>query len=412
MYRPNTKYQIPITLFILLILPFTAMADEFRLVPSIAAKQEYNDNIYLDPKSGNAPTRDWISTFTPKLEMVKNTELIGINLSTRVDQRFYWSNDQLNATDQYHQGSLRYSLSPKLSFTGKGSYIVDSRPDRDVETTGLALSAATRWQQQFGFTGQYAVSEKTLANLTYDYWKYDWNSERFAGMESNTVGFGIIHDAASLMEGTQLTGNLSYSHTRFTGMEMDNYQATVGLVKQLSEKWSVNANAGPRYTVSKFSTQTIQFQFVPPFFVTPVLVVEDKTSYGTGWVGQLALTYKGEKSNADISLYRDISPAYGTIGNLERNAFSLSMRRRFTYELSGTLSGTYFRNQSSAGDLAAQRIDYETVNITPGILYEFTKDVSMDATYTYTKLNNNASKLVADRNLFMVRLYVQHKLFE
>jgi len=67
------------SLILLLLLPLTTMADEFRLVPSVAAKQEYNDNIYLDPKGGNAPTHDWISTFTPKLEMIKNTEILGMS---------------------------------------------------------------------------------------------------------------------------------------------------------------------------------------------------------------------------------------------------------------------------------------------------------------------------------------------
>jgi hypothetical protein len=413
MYKPITNYQLLITICLLLLFPFAALADEFRLVPSVAAQQEYSDNIYFDPKSGNTPTRDWISTFTPKLEMVRNTEKVSMNLSSRIDQRYYWSNNQLNATDQYYQGSLNYSVNEKLSFAGRGNYIQDSRPDRDILTTGLALTTSTRRQSIAGFTGQYGLTERTLTNLSYDYYKYTWDSPKYSDMESHTLGLGLISDVDNLIKETKVTGNVGYTHYRFTGMEMDNYQATVGLISQLNEKWSASGNAGPRYSISKFSAGTYQTQTLPPFNVpVNVFVAEDKTSYGAGWTGQLALSYKGEASNADISISREITPAYGSVGTLERGAFSLNLKRRFTYELSGTLSASYFRNRSSAGQSSAQRFNYLTANIAPGLLYEFTKDVSMEASYTYTKVNNNVYNTVADRNLFMIRLYVQHKLFE
>jgi hypothetical protein len=413
MYKLITNYQLPITICFLLFFPLTTLADEFRLVPSVAVKQEYIDNLFWDAKNGAAPTHDWISTFTPKLEMVRNTEKIGMNLSSRIDQRYFWSNNHLNATDQAHEGNLRYSINPQLSFTGRGSYIEDSRPDRDTLTTGLVATTATRKQQLAGLTGQYSLTEKTQTNLSYDYWKYTWNTLHFVDMESHTVGLGLVHDISGLMNESKVTGNLSYSHYLFTGMEMDNYQATAGLIKQLNEKWSVTTNAGPRYNVSKFTAGTHVTQPLPPSNVPQDVIINvDKTSRGAGWIGQLALSYKGEKSNADVSIYRDISPAYGSIGTLERNAFSLSLKRSFTYELSGTFSASYFRNQSSAGQIAVQRLNYETIYITPGLLYEFTKDVSMDASYTYIKVNNNVANTVADRNQFMVRVYVQHKLFE
>jgi len=42
---------------------------------------------------------------------------------------------------------------------------------------------------------------------------------------------------------------------------------------------------------------------------------------GWGWVGNVSLNYKGERGNGSLTYNRDITPASGLNGAVERNAF-------------------------------------------------------------------------------------------
>jgi hypothetical protein len=89
------------------------------------------------------------------------------------------------------------------------------------------------------------------------------------------------------------------------------------------------------------------------------------------------------------------------------------MSRQFTYELYGTLLCSYFLNNSNQEQFSAQAIDEQTFNITPGIRYNFTRDISMDISYTYTRTAyQEEGNSDADRNLVMVRLSMRYPLFE
>jgi predicted porin len=382
-----------------------ASAGEFLLVPSLSAKQEYNDNIYLSPYTMRSE-HDFITTLSPQVEMKRKTERLEFSLLGRIDQRNYASNTDLNATDQTYRGSLRYMLTPRLGFTGRGGYLRDSAPDRDILTSGLVMSTSTRNRTTAGFTGDYAISEKTALNLNYDYVKDTWDSIRRSDMETNAVNLGLIHDISAFFRETKARANFGFSHYIFTGMSVDNYLGTIGFITQLNKLWSLTIDGGARYTYSQFNVQTIN-----P--LTLLVKMQEQSTYGTAATGQIALSYKGEKTNADFTLSRDLQPAYGRIGTLERTAFTMTVTRRLTYELSGLLSAYYFKNKSSDNDLlAVTQTDSETFNISPGLRYEFTKDVNVESTYTYTRVKDNAANTEADRSLVMIRLNMQHKFFE
>jgi len=56
---------------VLLSCPSLVWGNEFRLVPSISIKEEYNDNIFF---LTDDIRNDFITTISPSLEMVNNTE--------------------------------------------------------------------------------------------------------------------------------------------------------------------------------------------------------------------------------------------------------------------------------------------------------------------------------------------------
>jgi hypothetical protein len=379
-----------------------ACADEFKLTPSLTVKEEYNDNILY---SSTNSQKDLFATISPGLVLRDRTERMNIFLSGRIDQRLYSKYSDLNATDQYYEGTGKYAFTPRFNLSGKVLYSRDSLPDRDFETTGLSLTNVKRKRQNYTFSGDYLLSEKTMATFSYDYINDMYDSLPRSDLEANTFNLGFIRDMNGFLESTKARMNMGYTKYNMPGMKVDNYEATLGIDRALNEKWNLLLDGGTRYTKSKFNIT--EFVLVPPFFV-------ERKERNSGWgvVGQLALTYKGEKDSGNLSVVHDISPASGYSGSTERTSIAFSVSRRFTYELYGTLSGGYYINKSNAGEFSAQKIDENMMRISPGIRYEFDKDKTVEASYTYNKTKYNVSNTEAQRNIFFIRFRIQHNLFE
>ena len=62
------------------------MADEFKLIPSIAVRGEYNDNIFY---TADDTEDDFITTISAGLELIERTERVDLNLSALVSPFFY-----------------------------------------------------------------------------------------------------------------------------------------------------------------------------------------------------------------------------------------------------------------------------------------------------------------------------------
>ena len=103
-------------------------ADEFQLLPSVAEKGEYIDNLFLAP-TGSSKLHDFISTTSAGLHLLDNTEQLNMDLTGRVDSLLYRDNPSFNSTDQFYNGSLSYAFSPKFALAFKGVYDRASSPD-------------------------------------------------------------------------------------------------------------------------------------------------------------------------------------------------------------------------------------------------------------------------------------------
>ena len=75
-------------------------------------------------------------------------------------------------------------------------------------------------------------------------------------------------------------------------------------------------------------------------------------------------------------------------------------------------SSGYFLNKSDQGQYSNQPIDEKTLYVTPGIRYEITRDMAVDATYTYNRIDYQITGNSADQSLAMVRFSLQYPLFE
>jgi hypothetical protein len=406
---------VVLTLFCVGLMPGMAreaIGDEFKLTPSLAVKEEYNDNILYTQTNTR---KDFISTISPGLSLTDRTERMDIYLSGRLDHRLYSSHNDLNATDQYYESTGKYALTPKLNLSGKALYSRDSRPDSDLETTGLSLlTNVTRNRQNYAISSDYLLSEKTMATFSYDYLNDTYDAVLYNDLESHTFNLGFVRDMSNILESTKARMNMGYAKYNMPGINIDNYEATIGIDRAFNEKWNLLFDGGARYTISETRFTTLELvQPLPPLpFFSLVPVEKTERNRGWGMVGQLALTYKGERDSGNLSVVHDISPASGHSGSTERTSFAFYVSRRFSYELYGTLSGGYYINKSKTGEYSTQKIDENMMRISPGIRYEFDKDKAIEASYTYNKTKYNVRNTEAQRNTFFVRYRIQHHLFE
>jgi len=385
---------IILTLALLLLTVIPAMADQFSLTPSIAVKEEYDDNLFFDVNKDTAK-QDVITTLSPGLALVNNTERMKARLSGRLDQSVYAKNNDFNALDQLYDGAVQYFMSPQMTLGATASYTQDSRPDRDIATTGLVLNAMQRNQQRYGLSGDYTFTEKTYSSFNVEYSLDQYDSPKFSDLEVEKAWLLVLHDFSSLLPATKGRGSISYARYSLVDTGIENYGASVGINKSLSEIWSFLLEFGARYTRSSFTGALLSSE-----------------SEATGVIGQAVMSYGGEKTQVDFTFKRDLTPASQWSGTAERTDLTFRINQRLSYEWWFTLSGGYYINKADKGELSTQVIDQQTMFIIPGIRYEFSKDLNLDASYNYTTTKYNVTDTSADRSLFMVRLSLKHPFFE
>ena len=369
-----------------------AKADEFRLVPSLAVKGEYNDNIFF---TGKDRVSDFIITLTPSLELVNRTEKVDVNLLARIPVLRYADTRELDHTDQNYSGRLRYSLHPNWTLSGGAGYVEDSRPDRDLEVTGLVTKPAIRRRQNYSAGVDHNFSEKTKAGLTYMYSQDDYSSPNFVDLKAHDANLNFTHDLSQTLPNVVGRANLAYSRYEYEIATIDYYYATIGMSWALNEKWSLLFDGGGSYTLSESGPEE-----------------NKQKDEGTGWVGMGSLSYKGEKTAGDLTFSHRKAPAYGSVGVTNRTSLSFGINRRFTYEFSGALSAGYFINKGEEGKFSTAAFDQESFFVNPRLRYEFTKDMALEGSYNFSFTKDKLYGTEPRRSLFLIRFYIQHALFE
>ena len=390
---------------VLLSCPSLVWGSEFRLVPSISVKEEYNSNILLATDNTKS---DYITTIAPGVEMVNRTDRLDTNLLVRLDWLEYADNRDASGTNQRYNGKVRYLFTPFSSISAEADYARYSNPTLTIGTTGIAMAAVPWNRFTSSLSYDYQFTEKTAAAMSYAYGRDYFERPGYVDDISHDVNLGLVHDLGKYLPAVKGRVNAGYSYYYFSDIRIDTVMGTVGLSWDYSEIWSILVDSGIRHTRSEFSVFELQ-QVAPSAYE---IVKVQKENSGWGWVAKASLKYKGEYGNGDFSYTRDLTPAYGLNGAAERNALTLSTLYRLSHELSILFSTGYYTLRSDASEFSPQVIDQRTYRVSPGVRYEFSKDIALDASYEYTMVDYPSINTDARRHLFFIRLYMQHPFLE
>ena len=445
------SYRLCFLIIILLqFCPLPAQGNEFRLLPSISLMGQYNSNILL---SADEVKSDFIAVVSPGLELINRTERLDTELLLRFDRLEYADNRDLSATNQLYSGRFRYLVTPLLAVSSAASFVKDSNPTLDIGApvnippgtiilppepgvpgppgvpgvppgepasgTPFPVISVPRHTFNYSLSSDYQFSEKLQTNVSYQYQRDYYSNPRYDDDISHNVTVGLVYDLGKYFPAVKGRWNGGYSYYHFPDSWNNSVSQTIGFSRDFNEVWSILVDGGVRYTWSKvFITRFIP---LPPDAFKAVRVRLDNN--GWGGVARVSLNYRGEKLNGSLAYNRDLTLASGLNGAAERNAVTLSAQYRLMYELSCLLTAGYYTFASDNSNFSSSRVKQRTFLFQPGVRYELSKDVAVEASYAYAKVEcpvSDAGARIecpvsnkgADRHIASLSLSVQHPFFE
>ena len=377
----------------------SAAAEEVRLVPSLTLQEQYNDNIFF---AATGERRAFITSISPAVELSSRCERSQARLSARMNGLLYQGNGSLNSVEQAYLGSVGYRVTPTAKFGLEGRFSRESRPDRSIESAGL-VEATKSSRQFYALSSEWIWSEKTTSSVAYSYDQLDYDNRRDLDSRSHSATLALVHQLGLHLPGLNGRGTLGLNRNDFSAATVDSLSAMVGASYALHELWSAGADLGGRYTTSDARTASPS---------RPAMESVERTSNSTGWVANVALSYRGELSSGNLFFQRNVSVASGLGGAVERTALVLDLNHLLSYEFSARLSAGYYLNQSEQGELSAKAIDETSFRINPSLRYEFSPELAAEASYQYTRIIYHLSDRWAGQNRFFIRLSGYLPLFE
>ena len=386
------------------ILPTRVLADDFKLIPSIEVREEYNDNLFFNDHD---KVEEWITTISPGLKLIEKTERLDLNLSARGSDIKYGKNDELDNFDQYYAGDIGYRMTSRFRVSAGAGYTVDSRRDRDIETTGMVVSSAERKRYNGSLFGEYILTEKTGASLSYAYNRSEYDDPEAVDYKYHSSNLGFTHDLSDFFPRTVARMNFGYSYYDSSDTKIDIYSGTLGVSWAITEVFNLLVDMGTRYTKSEF--MVAQYYLSPPFII---IKTREEDDHSWGGVGHVTLSYRGEVTTASLSASKDVSPSGGDRETTDRTSFLFNISHRLAEKFWVNLSGEYFLNKADAGDLSSTDVDEQTISIRPGLSCEIMDNLVLTASYTFTSLKDREDHTNPKRNLIYVQLSYGVPLFE
>lgn len=406
---PRRLRRWTIALVVPLLLVTVAVAEERKVTASIAVKQEYTDNLTY---SAVDPQSDWITTVSPKIEVVNNSDRLQASLKAVLDGASYWEHNELNDVDQDFSGSLRYGFTPRTNLFSSAGYRRDSRSDRDFNDTGLVFDAVERERYNLALGGNYSLSELSTMQLQYSHAKDDYHGDRYSDNQSHGVSGTLSRNLSEYWENT--VGRVSVGATRFDSdtSQTDYYTGTIGVEKSLTETIGFYVDGGMRYTESTYDTyEPVYYNFFGYKILVgyrPVVAQEN----GIGFTGRAGLTYRDELNEAALSASHDVQPANGESGTLERSSLQARLEHRLTEQSRLSLNGGYALNKTTDEMAYIDTTDETSWWIQPRISYSFDREWLVEGSYNYGQIHDNENDADRSRNLVMLRLEYRYPILE
>ncbi len=376
---------------------------DVKLLPSLALRGEYNDNVTFSRK---AEKDDFIGTASPSITFGYASELATLKASLGADFMGYADDDNLNTVNQRYKVDGAYQTTERFKLLGDLSYVKDTTLDSELEETGLVVGRNDRKRLGGGAGAVYRLNEVSDVGVKVDYTDVNYDSSRFVDYTSKAVLLTYNHELKESRD--VLTVQTVYNYSTSDVSKVDNYGLSFGLSHAFSEKLRFDGSIGVRYTKTDFRLIRSEILVDP---ATGLLVFsfrrENQEENDWGGTAHLSLTRQDETTSWSAGYSRDLT--YGPYGEpIETDRFYGRAGWKVTERLDAGIAGSlYFtKSQGTVGERDSRYFD-----LTPSLKYRITEDHFLQCAYSYSRDEDNrlTSDKTAERNRVWLMLVFRFK---
>ena len=398
----------------------TAAAADYHLNTAVSLKHEYNDLALSDNMTIVSP---WVNGG-------RNSERCDVQVGGRWEWRHYHEYDETSDLDQWYDGRFNALLTERWQVGADVRFIDDSRPDRDIEETGLLLNDNRRKQSHVATSAITTFSEVLTGGLYINFNHDNYEDPETSDRKDYSAVIYLTRSLDRWLARTTGRCNLSYSHYAFereygqTGTldiftvdsiiadkaEVDYVSLTTGTESKISERIDLKVNVGGRYSWSRRELEQSRSHSPPYFHDDPLRIDEDSESYG--FVGDLTLGYRGERTHVSMNFSHDLEPVSGSSATANRTTARLGASMRFLEKLSGNLYLQWYWNVNDQDDPTQDDIDRQTWNVGAGLRWGVRDALDLACSYSYSIYDDREAGTRTYRNQAIIQLEAHHDWLE
>jgi hypothetical protein len=365
-----------------------SLAADYTISPFVSVLQEVNDNILL---ASDSEIEDDITTLSGGLSLLREEPLIEVGAKGDLEKVTYAETSVLNRYDYSAAVNLNHQLTQRFSYWADAAFANDSRPDRDLEITGIVLDAVNRDRLACSFSASYLMDEITTASVSYSYDREEYYDSEYSDVAANSASLTLTQNISGRVKGTSALVQVRYSDFGYDFSDVDSYSVSAGFQCSITDILDLEVTAGGRQTETHYSSMPSTY--------------EEKDG-----IWAITLRYLKQDYSVFLSGSRDIRSASGRYGATHQTGVSGTVTWRLMSRLKVSLFAGYFLNTAKYTGKDAADLDRQTLRITPRFEWALTDTIGLKGCYSRTDYRNNSSDTNALRNQLMLTLRWEHDL--
>lgn len=393
----------------------------FHVIPSIAAAQRYDSNVFFRQKIEGQDRSDYVTTVVPQVRMIYIGDAMRVNSTVGANAEYFVKNSNFNYVGA--NGALGLDLSPTLSKLWRGMtfQVVDTfryTPEPPSFLVGNQDSTAQNLFARGQQVGRVSITSNIVTATA-----SAPISQTVSLTGGYTYGFLQFGDSKVQQNGPLL--NSSY-HSFTGGVTTQVTRLDSIALNYLETRYDYGESAGGTLTV-RGGTLGWTHAFSPTVLLNSFAGAQVRTG-GVGGggatgsptsvsvsnpgskivpTGGLTLTWNDQTTVLTLLYTASLVPSYQFQAQpLLTNIVSLTVvQKTLIPELVGLFSMNYGRGDEFGGTSSAP-ISYSSYGATGGVVYEFTQQTFLNLTYTYSHYDSQVGEqgFVFARNLVSISL--------
>ncbi len=302
---------------------------------------------------------DWTTTLSPGIELGYEDDEFKALLKAEYNVVQYQKYTQLNDIDYTYSGELQYDATPYTSIAVGASFKRDSRPDRELETSGLIFGTFIRDKQDYSLTISHELTEYSMLNFTYNYRQDDFSSSdlddqiaaiRQAELDELAVeaeeekerllqnrkaqdsrmhaaSVTLSRDTGALITDSYMFTTTSYLHHASKQSIQDTLMMVAGIGFSYDEVFSIRIDGGARYSHEKYDDVQLKLLAAYPYY-EQIDIERQQDVWGP--IAHASVQYNSEWTTSSLDFSYDVQPASGKGTLTERSQLRLGHTRQLS----------------------------------------------------------------------------------